>query len=112
MHYDWFNDPLVDKNTGERYNRVASFFLYLDVNCTSGGTYFPRLPAPPEGLSENRFSTTANRTGLVINPRLGSGVAWLNLNGTGAGDERTLHAGLPVREGSKVGMNIWIKIKV
>ena len=112
MHYDWFNDPLVDKNSGERYNRVASFFLYLDANCTSGGTYFSRLPAPPEGRSEDRFSTTANRPGLVIVPRLGSGVAWLNLNGTGAEDERTLHAGLPVREGSKVGMNIWIKMKV
>ncbi|KAL9119446.1 MAG: hypothetical protein Q9187_003999 [Circinaria calcarea] len=111
MHYDWFETPLMS-TSGEDYNRIASFFLYLDANCTAGATYFPRLPAPPENVHGDRFSTTANRTGLAVMPNLGSGVFWINLGANGTGDERVLHAGLPVSEGSKIGMNIWIKGKV
>jgi len=32
----------------------------------------------------------------------------MNLKQDDKGDERVLHAGLPVSEGTKVGMNIWI----
>ena len=111
MHYDWFEDPVIDQNQ-LRYNRLASFFLYLDANCTSGETYFPKLAAPPLDLDDERFSITANRTGLGIVPGVGSGVFWMNLHGNGTGDTRTLHAGMPVREGTKTAMNIWIKARV
>lgn len=81
IHYDWFDSPMVDKS-GERYNRIATLFLYLEANCTAGSTYFPRLPPPPESARGERFK--ADRTG----------------------DERTLHTGIPVGMGSKTGLNI------
>ncbi|KAL8794592.1 MAG: hypothetical protein Q9182_007612 [Xanthomendoza sp. 2 TL-2023] len=111
MHYDWFDSPMVDKS-GERYNRIATLFLYLEANCTAGSTYFPRLPPPPESAREERFSTTANRSGLAVMPRAASGVFWVNLKADGTGDERTLHAGMPVGMGSKTGLNIWVKARV
>ena len=111
IHYDWFEGPVLDSSR-MRYNRLASFFLYLDANCTSGETYFPQLPAPPRDLDDGRFLTTANRTGLAIVPRVGSGVFWMNLHGNGTGDTRTLHTGMPVRKGTKTAMNIWIKAEV
>jgi prolyl 4-hydroxylase len=37
----------------------------------------------------------------------GSAVFWKNLDEKGRGDRRTLHAGLPVQNGTKIGLNIW-----
>ncbi|KAK3358573.1 2OG-Fe(II) oxygenase family oxidoreductase [Lasiosphaeria ovina] len=115
MHYDWFKQPLPDGNTSEYYNRLASFFLYLEADCKAGSTYFPHLPPPPVSIQDDntgRYSTTKNGTGLAVLPRLGSGLFWQNLHRNGTGDERLLHAGLPVIFGSKIGMNIWIKGRV
>jgi prolyl 4-hydroxylase len=51
--------------------------------------------------------------GVTFRPREGSGVFWMNMerdvDGVMRGDERTLHAGLPVTSGGKVGMNIWTR---
>ncbi|KAK4147278.1 uncharacterized protein C8A04DRAFT_24520 [Dichotomopilus funicola] len=117
MHYDWFNDPLPDGKTGKHYNRLASFFVYLEADCEAGSTYFPHLPSPPAGIQETdadagRYTSTQKGTGLAVLPRLGSGLFWLNLHPNGTGDPRTLHAGLPVTSGKKIGMNIWIKGRV
>jgi len=106
MHFDWFDEPKLD-NQGKNYNRLASFFIYLDANCTSGATYFPELPGP-RNLEDPRFSTTAEGKGFGIVPGVGNGAFWVNLKEDGSGDERLLHAGLPVKEGTKVGMNIWV----
>ena len=109
MHYDWFKEPKTDRE-GRKYNRLASFFLYLDVNCTAGETYFPSLPSPPlEQVEGDRFRTAKDGKGLAIVPKLGSGIFWINLKEDGLGDSRTLHAGIPVGNGSKIGMNIWVK---
>lgn len=113
MHHDWFREPLPDGKTGKFYNRLASFFVYLQADCEAGATYFPYLPAPPAGIENSeRYQTTQNGTGLAVVPRLGSGVFWQNLHPNGTGDERTLHAGLPITTGTKIGMNIWIKGRV
>ncbi|KAK7965104.1 oxidoreductase 2OG-Fe(II) oxygenase family [Apiospora saccharicola] len=47
--------------------------------------------------------------GLVFKPAPGNAVFWENFrpDGTGRGWENTWHAGLPVRKGFKVGLNIW-----
>ena len=51
--------------------------------------------------------------GVTFRPRVGSAVFWRNLrmggDGNMVGDERTIHAGLPVVGGRKVGMNIWTR---
>ena len=109
LHYDWFKSSLVDKQ-GRKHNRIASFFIYLETNFTAGQTYFPDLPHPPMNNSRNeRFSSTEDYKGLGVLPTLGSGLFWINLHDNDTGDTRTLHAGLPVGNGSKTGMNIWIK---
>jgi len=109
LHMDWFREPIEDLD-GHTYNRLASFFIYLDANCTSGETWFPELPSlVSPGESSEKFSNPEGKDGLAIVPRAGSGVFWMNLDENGVGNERTLHAGLPVSSGSKVGMNLWVK---
>jgi prolyl 4-hydroxylase len=49
------------------------------------------------------------KKGVVFTVRPGNAVYWENFraDGTGRGHEETWHAGLPVRKGVKVGLNIW-----
>ena len=109
LHMDWFRTPIEDPE-GRVYNRLGSFFIYLDANCTAGETWFPEIPSPIRpGERSDKFTNLKDREGLAVAPRAGSGVFWLNLDESGQGDERTIHAGLPIDSGSKVGMNIWIK---
>jgi prolyl 4-hydroxylase len=39
--------------------------------------------------------------------RKGSAIFWINLHRNGTGDERVMHAGLPLKGGRKTAMNIW-----
>ncbi|KAH6723329.1 hypothetical protein BKA61DRAFT_466100 [Leptodontidium sp. MPI-SDFR-AT-0119] len=113
LHYDWFETPILNADNRE-YNRLTSIFLYLEANCSeSGGTYFPRVSVSGDVLdeeerSEKRFGKGKNGGGVVVRPVVGNGVFWVNLKADSEGDERVLHAGLPVEEGSKVGLNIWV----
>lgn len=45
--------------------------------------------------------------GLAFRPTNGNALFWMNLHADGAGDKRTMHAGLPVGEGLKTAMDIW-----
>ncbi|KAI5926386.1 hypothetical protein F4810DRAFT_535140 [Camillea tinctor] len=102
-----------------------------------GGTEFPRLPragpdepwcrwveCPPEtrrgedddddgggGASVLREKKKDGEPvmGVTFRPVAGNAVFWENFrpDGTGRGWEETWHAGLPVRRGTKVGLNIW-----
>lgn len=47
--------------------------------------------------------------GVTFRPVPGNAIYWENLLPNGRGDERTLHAGLPLTGGGKVGMNIWTR---
>lgn len=95
-------------------NRVSSFFVYIHVanDTTGGGTNFPRLEPPTntrwceEGIVD---CDEAYEKGLTFLPVEGNAIYWENLDARGRGDERTLHAGLPVRQGGKIGMNIWTR---
>jgi len=108
LHADWFKPPLPRDSEGREYNRMGTFFIYLDASCTAGETWFPNLPAPPPEKG-HMYRTTADRRGLAVVPRAGSGIFWANLNVNGSGDIRNKHAGLPVGTGSKVGMNIFVR---
>ena len=111
-HYDWFDTLIREKGWhGRLYNRLASIFFYLDANCTGGETWFSEFP---EGLAEKMGDDVVRKAdgekkGIVFKPRRGSGVMWVNLLESGYGNPDTIHAGLPLVEGSKVGMNVWIK---
>ena len=137
---DWFDTLLRDnlpgkgeagRGRGRYYNRVASFFIYLQDDCVGGETEFPDLDFPSDSLilsnskearatefwssridfskkSEAQKTDTA-ASGIAFKPRKGSGIFWVNLLPIGYGDDRVRHAGLPVQQGQKVGMNIWVK---
>jgi prolyl 4-hydroxylase len=123
LHYDWFPRAGMLQADGSRQivekNRVTSFFVILEADGIeegSGGTWFPRVPIPEllrgsSVFTEKRLET-GEADGLVSLPIAGNAIFWANLHEDGQGDERTLHAGLPLvgERARKVGMNIWTKI--
>ncbi|KAK2607588.1 hypothetical protein N8I77_006251 [Diaporthe amygdali] len=111
FHTDWFTD-LSHATADLGGNRVSSFFAYVHVSndTTGGGTNFPILDAP----RDSRWCSIVDcdepyENGATFRPIEGNAVYWENLFPNGMGDERTLHAGLPVTTGQKIGMNIWTR---
>lgn len=109
-HTDWFVAP--ERMTAEYGgNRLTSFFAYISAtNITGGGTNFPMLPAP----RDERWCRFVDcdepwEDGVTFRPLPGNAVFWQNLLADGSGDPSTLHAGLPVTSGTKLGMNIWTR---
>lgn len=111
FHTDWFTNPaLATADAGG--NRISSFFAYIHVSndTTGGGTNFPILDAPrDERWCEILDCDEPYENGVTFRPVEGNAVYWENLFTNGVGDERTLHAGLPVATGHKIGMNIWTR---
>ena len=107
-HYDWYPDgPYIDGNI------ESTFFVYIQANCTGGGTNFPRLNLKAlEGTEEEEKlcqwidCDVPYDDGVTFKPVVGNAIFWKNLKG-GVGDVKTLHAGLPVTSGMKTGLNIW-----
>ncbi|AEO68533.1 uncharacterized protein THITE_2145661 [Thermothielavioides terrestris NRRL 8126] len=122
FHTDWFTAPGAHAGADRGGNRRTSFFVYVRVEegTLGGGTNFPRLRIGwwcEQGIVDCDAEWEA---GVTFRPVEGNAVFWANLiegeeDGLGGGgggrrgDERTLHAGLPVLAGGKVGMNIWTR---
>ena len=103
-HYDW-------SAAGRDARRASSFMVYLrgeGEGCEGGGTAFPMLEGRTEG-GWCRFVDCGRgrEEGVAFRPRKGAAVFWLNFDGEGRGVKETVHAGLPVTKGVKVGLNIW-----
>jgi len=120
LHTDfWPQHQITKDGTGRLFNRVASFFVFLRDNCTEGETYFPSVDvfdrdAERGGNLEKLFEGKAMRgekdgeaKGIKFKPITGNAIFWVNLDKDGRGDRRLVHAGLPVGEGEKIGMNLW-----
>lgn len=45
--------------------------------------------------------------GVTFKARKGAAVFWMNFDNEGRGYQETIHAGMPVTSGTKVGLNIW-----
>ena len=60
-------------------------------------------------IEDRKDTIPPQAQGTTFKPRKGSGIFWVNLHESGFGDQRVRHAGLSVRQGEKVGMNIWVK---
>ena len=117
LHTDfWPEHQITSLENGKRvyFNRVASFFVFLRDNCTEGYTYFP-LVEPSSSVSLDslydgkvvRGEMEGEAKGIKFKPMQGNAVFWVNLDENGKGDRRVVHAGLPVGEGEKIGLNIW-----
>jgi len=121
-HTDWFTSP--SQATLEfGGNRLSSFFVYVHASddIVGGGTQFPLLDAPTDKRWCEYIDCDAELDdGVVFRPVTSSAVFWRNLKSMEkfegsevfkeyVGDRRTVHAGLPVQRGTKVGMNIWTR---
>ncbi|ORY19441.1 hypothetical protein BCR34DRAFT_527723 [Clohesyomyces aquaticus] len=120
LHTDfWPRHQIMNDGSGRLFNRPASFFVFLRDNCTQGETYFPLVDvldrdAEHGGEVARRWEGRASRgekdgeeMGVKFRPITGNAVFWINLDAEGKGDRRLVHAGLPVGEGEKIGMNLW-----
>jgi prolyl 4-hydroxylase len=126
VHHDWFENPQwAPDGSLKKWNRVASFFVILEDNCTEGETHFPYakpivLPSPQgelmwqgEGAHKEEEDEAKplwrehEEGGLAFRPVAGNAIFWVNLHQNGTGDVRTNHAGLPLGKGRKTAMNIW-----
>ncbi|KAL1860558.1 hypothetical protein VTK73DRAFT_7285 [Phialemonium thermophilum] len=103
-HFDW-------DETLRRGNRATTFMTYLEANCTGGGTNFPFLPQPADDrwcdVIECDEPGRDGYQGVIFKPVRGAAVFWENLHPNGTGHKGVYHAGLPVKTGTKVGLNIW-----
>ncbi|KAI0006439.1 hypothetical protein F4779DRAFT_632998 [Xylariaceae sp. FL0662B] len=118
-HRDWYAEPRRSgkgkgKGRARGWNRVASFFAVLEDGCTGGETWFPYVnvtgasgEGKGEGEESRRWWRSHEEGGVAFKPVAGNALFWVNLFPNGTGDERTVHAGLPVEEGLKTAMNIW-----
>jgi len=120
FHTDWFTTA-AHATAALGGNRVSSFFAYVhapngtgegEEKVRGGGTNFPLVDAP----RDERWCAFVDcdepwEHGVTFRPVEGNAVYWENLvpGGQGRGDPRTLHAGLPVVTGEKIGMNIWTR---
>lgn len=116
VHHDWYDEPQILRDgtqSSERvyFNRVASFFVYLEaenITAGTGETWFPEL--------EYKVSRDGSRWrqhedgGTAFIPRRGSALFWVNLDKEGKGDDRVVHAGLSLGGGKKTAMNIWPRV--
>ena len=107
-HWDHEQDRWPSSNHTER---ITTFFAILEATCDECGTSFPALTVDwsKEDSRWCRFVDCKDGEGLTIKPIPGNALFWKNLNGTGVGDARTLHAGLPAKTGVKTGLNIWTR---
>ncbi|KAI1382842.1 uncharacterized protein F4822DRAFT_435217 [Hypoxylon trugodes] len=113
-HHDWYKNPQPTRKgmlgRGRTWNRIASFFAILEDQCTGGETWFPfvNTTALPMVDAEGRPLWRRHEDGgSAFRPVAGNALFWVNLFNNGTGDDRTVHAGLPVEDGLKTAMNIW-----
>lgn len=106
-HVDWHNNPdLV-------MDRLSTIFGILDVSCGNCGTQFPRVEVDwsKKDPALCDFFECGDEV-LTAKAVAGSALYWRNLFDNGTGDPKTLHAGLPLPEGTKTGLNVWTRVPV
>ena len=106
--------PRLEKPAGKDWCR----FIECDVKGVYGnGTTSTSTSASTSTTAKNNNSGTSNtggssgkedlNRGVIFKPIPGNAVYWENMRNDGSGYAESWHAGLPVLEGSKIGLNIW-----
>ncbi len=93
-HTDYFSPgtPEFLEHASLRGQRTWTFMIYLEAPSKGGATYFPSLD-------------------LRVPCRVGTAVAWSNLNSDGDANPHSLHEGTTVRTGRKVIITKWFRDK-
>ena len=110
-HYDWFPSHVESlKFSG---NRLSSIFVYLLADCAGGNTEFPMINRPSAeqwcGTLQCRDDKGQEVKWVEVIPKVGTAIFWYNLQPDGAVDVNTMHAGAPITNGTKAGLNIWTR---
>jgi prolyl 4-hydroxylase len=97
-------------------------YVSVEDGLLGGGTNFPLLDVfmderlcefvecDEDGSGKGDGQGSANgeeRKGVTFKPIERNAIYWENLRSDGSGYPETWHAGLPVKNGTKVGLNIW-----
>ncbi|KAF1827589.1 uncharacterized protein K489DRAFT_386127 [Dissoconium aciculare CBS 342.82] len=117
LHYDW-------GAASPKARRASSFMVYLSGGRDEGEAGEEKLegeeasqerrewcdfiscPASSSSSSSSASASDSN-DGVTFLPMAGNAVFWQNFDAAGRGHKETLHAGLPVTKGQKIGLNIW-----
>lgn len=88
-------------------DRRSTFNVWLDGNCTGGGTHFPMIQRWEDPDLCEFLDCQTSENGTVFKPLAGNALFWENITPDGSVYEETVHAGLSVLSGTKIGLNIW-----
>lgn len=94
-HYDYLDTkmPMYQENVKRNGQRESTFFVYLnDV---------------PDGVGGETQFTKLKK---VFKAKKGQAIFWHNVK-DGKVDPQTLHSGTELKEGTKYGLNIWVRDK-
>ena len=94
-HYDYLDTkmPMYEENVKRNGQRESTFFVYLnDV---------------PDGVGGETQFTKLKK---VFKAKKGQAIFWHNVK-DGKVDPQTLHSGTELKEGTKYGLNIWVRDK-
>ena len=76
--------------------------------CEGGATQFPEYRDPfPPGWCDVIDYYDDSEGGVAFKPVLGNAIFWSSVYPNGTYHEGTYHAGMPVKKGQKVGLNVW-----
>lgn len=84
--------------------------VYVEDQCEGGGTNFPKLECPSDERWREFLDCESGENGVdgvTFKAKKGAAVFWTNFDSEGRGYKETIHAGMPVTSGTKVGLNIW-----
>ncbi|CAF1331793.1 unnamed protein product [Adineta steineri] len=110
-HFDWFTQPNLLKNGGQR---VSTFITYLQANCSMGETEFLQIQFN-KSLHEHFCDIlicdeNSGKSDIRFRPLPGNSIFWSNINELKQVEHLTYHSGRPPGEnGYKIELNTWTR---
>ncbi|MCJ1434328.1 Prolyl 4-hydroxylase, alpha polypeptide [Xylographa pallens] len=109
-HWDWWESS--------DNPRISTLFAYLACDsgesgsggqCEGGATHFPHLrnDFPPGWCDAIDCYDDSELGGVAFKPVVGNAIFWSNVHPNSTYHRGTYHAGMPVKKGQKIGLNIW-----
>ncbi|KAI1878356.1 uncharacterized protein JN550_000538 [Neoarthrinium moseri] len=104
-HFDWYEDDEY------HINHFSTIFAILEASCEHCGTQFPRIKVDWTKRDKKWCEYLDCSQNVLTTKNINSSALfWRNLDDNLRGRPDTLHAGLPAKDGSKMGLNIWTEI--